>query len=395
MTHILHFGPGNFFRAHLAEYAFDAGDCEVTAVSLRSGFVRDGLATSGGAYTLAVQGKPARIIDVIKRVLVAPEDPEAVITQVASESVQVISATVTEKGYCLGADGQLDLTHPDISRDLKTGTPTSFIGYLAFGLARRTSPVTVLSCDNRMGNGTALATAVRAFCKAAALEITCDARFPNSMVDRITPATTKALIADFDDPMAVPCEPFKEWVIEDTFATARPNWPDVQWVADVAPHEMRKLRMLNGAHSYLAYSGVLAGHEFVHQAIADPVLRAGAQALMTEAATTLPQSVQGQAGDYARALIARFDNPHIDHALRQIAMDGTQKLPYRIVDSLRDRAGQGSSSPALKAAISAWISFCRAETSAGRDLQDPQAQVLARAQSDEDFLSLIGARDLN
>ncbi len=390
MSTILHFGPGNFFRAHLAEYTFDAGGWDITAVSLRSSSFRDALDPAKG-YFLAIQGQGPRQIDVIKQVLVAPEDPARVLASVADPDVAVISATVTEKGYYLGADGRLDVTAPDIAAEL-AGHPTTVIGFLAHGLARRQAPVTVLSCDNRMQNGDALGAAVKDFAKAAGLHITCDVRFPNAMVDRITPATTDDLRTQTGDPLAVPCEPFKEWVIEDNFAAARPNWPDVQWVKNVAPHEMRKLRMLNGAHSYLAYAGILAGHTYVHEAIVDPDLRAGAMALMQDAAATLPAEAQAQADTYAHALVTRFENPHLNHALRQIAMDGSQKLPYRMVDTLRAcHEGDGA---ALVAGVRAWMAFCRSEIGAGRALQDPKAETLKNAQSDGDFLGIIGAADL-
>ncbi len=171
MKRILHFGPGNFFRAHLAEYAFDAGGWEIVCVSLRSAGLRDGLARQGHVYTLAVQGQEARRIDVIADVLVAPEEPRAVLDLVADPGVEVISATVTEKGYHLRADGELDLDAPDIAAELADGAPRTLIGYLAFGLASRKAPVTVLSCDNRNGNGAALGGAVRRFAQAARLEM--------------------------------------------------------------------------------------------------------------------------------------------------------------------------------------------------------------------------------
>lgn len=392
MKRILHFGPGNFFRAHLAEYAFDAGGWEIVGVSLRSAALRDGLAAQGYAYTLAVQGEAARRIDVIADLRVAPEDPQAVLELVADPEVEVISATVTEKGYHLGRDGALDLADPDIAAEIAGGMPRTLIGYLALGLARRKAPVTVLSCDNRNGNGDALGAAVRRFAEAAGLEITCTISFPNAMVDRITPATTDALRKETGDDFAVPCEPFKEWVIEDRFATPRPDWRGVQWVADVAPHEMRKLRMLNGAHSYMAYAGLLAGHTYVHEAIADAELRPVTIALMQEAGETLPGDQRDRAPDYADALLERWENPHINHKLRQIAMDGTQKLPYRMVETLRDR--KGAPSPGSIAGIRAWIDFCRAETAAGRPIDDPWADALARCRTDAEFLALLGADDL-
>jgi fructuronate reductase len=392
VTQILHFGPGNFFRAHLADYAFDAGGWEITVVSLRSSSLTAGLARQGYAYTLAVMGEEPKRIDVIKGGLFAPEDPEAVLNKVASRDVEVISATVTEKGYHLGLDGALMLDAPDICNDLNNSAPQTLIGFLARGLAQRQAPVTVLSCDNRPGNGDALQRAVMDFALAAGLEITCKVTFPNAMVDRITPATTDALREATGDPMAVPCEPFKEWVLEDRFATERPNWPGVQWVNDVAPHELRKLRMLNGAHSFLAYAGCLAGHSFVHEAVADPAIRPKVRALMDEAASTLPEEVCDQASGYADALLIRFQNPHIAHRLRQIAMDGTQKLPYRIVETIRDRGPDKS--PACLDALRKWIAFCRAETATGREIDDPKAEALAKADGTQDFMRLLDAEDL-
>ena len=390
MSRLLHFGPGNFFRAHLAEYTADAGGWAITAVSLRSASFRDTYDPHVG-YTLAVQGQVLKRIEIIDEVLVAPESPEEVLKRLADPSVTIISATVTEKGYCLGADGRLDASLPVVAQELASGTPSTLIGYLAHGLARRRAPVTLLSCDNRLGNGDALARVLQDFAKAAGLVIGCNYTVPNSMVDRITPATTDSLRVETGDPLAVPCEPFKEWVLEDRFAGPRPDWPGVQWTDDVAPHEMRKLRMLNGAHSYLAYAGVMAGYDFVHQAIADPALRDEANALMAEAAETLPEDMQKLAPAYADALIQRFQNPHLAHSLRQIAMDGSQKLPYRIVDSLKAR--KGAQSPALLSCLRAWIAFCRAETAAGRSLQDPVGTVLAEADKIEDFLHVIGAED--
>ena len=392
MRRILHFGPGNFFRAHLAEYAFDAGGWDIVCVSLRSATLRDGLARQGNVYTLAVQGEDARRIDVISDVRVAPEDPDAVLDLIADPQVEVISATVTEKGYHLGRDGKLDLDDPDIAAEIAGGTPRTLIGFLAHGLSRRTAPVTILSCDNRNENGDTLGAAVRRFAQAAGLDFACKVSFPNAMVDRITPATTDALREQTGDDFAVPCEPFKEWVIEDTFATPRPDWPGVQWVDDVAPHEMRKLRMLNGAHSYMAYAGTLAGHTYIHEAIADPDLRPVTIALMQEAGETLPGDQRDRAPAYAEALLERWKNPHINHKLRQIAMDGTQKMPYRMVETLRDR--KGAPSPGSIAGIRAWIDFCRAETAAGRKIDDPKADALAKCRTDADFMALLGAEDL-
>ena len=271
---------------------------------------------------------------------------------------EIISATVTEKGYHLDAAGNLNLQDPAIAADLAGQGSATLIGFLAYGLAERRKPVTVLSCDNRMENGKTLETAVADFAEAAGLDMDWGAvRFPNAMVDRITPATTDAVRAISGDHMAVPTEAFSEWVIEDNFAGPHPDWPGVQLVDDVAPHEMRKLRMLNGAHSLLAYAGLERGLTYVHEAVRDPVLRPLVSELMKDAGATLPAALQAQATDYAEALLQRFENPELAHRLDQIAMDGSQKLPYRFVPTLRETGSQ-----AVIAGMRAWISYCMSET---------------------------------
>lgn len=394
MGRIVHIGLGNFARAHLLDYTADASGWDVIGVSLRSAKMRDGLAAQGFAYDLCVQGVGVKRIEVLRDVLVAPEDPNKVLT--ALVTADIISATVTEKGYHLDQQGLLDLNDPAIQADLAGGGPVTLIGFLAHTLARRETPVTVLSCDNRVENGSTLRKAVARFADQAGLVIDWDrARFPNAMVDRITPATTDAVRAISGDPMAVPTEAFREWVIEDDFAGPRPNWPDVQIVRDVAPHELRKLRMLNGAHSLMAYAGLAAGHVFVHEAVADPDLRRQVTGLMAEAGATLPTSVRGQVADYATALLRRFENPELKHRLDQIAMDGSQKVPYRFVGTLRDA---GAVAPHVAAALKAWVAFCTAQTAAGHALEDPLADQLANAAQggdpQGDILRLIGAEDL-
>ncbi len=398
MKRILHFGPGNFFRAHMADYTFDAGGWVITGVSLRSPNIRDGLARQGFAYTLVVQERGEKRIDVIDNILVGSESPGGVLSLISSDDTKVISATVTEKGYHLTPSGELDVESGVIANELKTGKPASLIGYLAYGLAERRAPVTILSCDNRTGNGDALRKAVETFAEFSSIEIKCKVTFPNAMVDRITPATTDVLRHETGDPMAVPCEAFREWVIEDDFVSERPNWPGVAFVDDVAPHELRKLRMLNGAHSYLAYAGTLANYDFVHEAIGDPKIRQVACQIMDEASETLPAEIREDARRYAKALLARFDNKHVNHRLRQIAMDGSEKVQYRLIDTFRARKSKGLESPAISTAILAWIEFCTQEAAAGRAIEDPRGEDLAIAASSKDpvvaVLELIGARDL-
>ncbi len=397
MGQIVHFGLGNFARAHLLDFTADSGDWNVVGVSLRSAGIRDGLKEQGFEYDLCIHGQNTKRITILSDVLVAPEDVNAVFAAMAD--ADIFSATVTEKGYHLDTSGELDITDPAIASDLTGTGPTTLIGFLARGLVARHTPVTVLSCDNRVENGATLKAAVKRFCALAGIEVDWSmVSFPNAMVDRITPATTDAVRAISGDPMAVPTEGFREWVIEDDFAGPRPNWPDVQFVSDVEPHELRKLRMLNGAHSTLAYAGIAKGHSFVHEAIADPELRDLTKQLMAQASATLPDTVQAQAPAYAEALIQRFDTIELAHSLRQIAMDGSQKVPYRLIETLRDLLQANQPSNAVITGIQAWINFCLSETEQGNKLDDPKAdEILKAAKSDQPkvaLLTLIGAADL-
>ena len=392
MGQIVHFGLGNFARAHILDYTADAGGWDVVGVSLRSPLVRDGLAAQDFSYNLSIQGKSLKRISILKDVLVASEGAQSILD--AMTTADIISATVTEKGYHLNTNGTLNLEDPAIFSDLAGNHIQTLIGFIAKSLETRTRPITVLSCDNRIENGNALKRAVFTFATAASIEINWQlVSFPNSMVDRITPATTDTIRKISGDPMAVPTEEFREWVIEDSFSGPRPNWPEVQFVRDVRPHELRKLRMLNGAHSLLAYAGLALGHTYVHQAIADSTLRQQVQNLMLEAGATLPPSVRSQVPHYAKALLTRFENPDLSHRLDQIAMDGSQKVPYRFLDTLR--AGV---SPTVIKGVKAWITFCIYQTSQGKQLNDPKAVDIAKAARSKNpetaLLELLGASDL-
>jgi len=397
MQRIVHFGTGNFHRAHQAWYTWAAGGWAISGVSLRSPAIRDLLSPQGFGYTLAVKdagGVEYHRIDCIDEILVASEEGATILARLAAPDTHVVTFTITEKGYALGNDGALDLTHPAVQADLEGGIQTIY-GFLARGLAARrdagAGPITLISCDNLSANGGTLHRALIRFCERAAPDlvpwlaghVSC----PDTMVDRITPATTDALIAEVaqatgrTDAAPVATEAFTDWVIEDRFVGPRPAWETAgaRLVEDVAPYELRKLRLLNGAHSWLAYAGTLAGYDFVHQAIADPALLSGAREIMDEAAETLPDTVRADAPAYANALIARFANPALHHKLRQIAMDGSQKLPQRLAATWADRQAAGLPAPAIAAAIAAWVAFVRAETAAGRPLDDPKAAALAEA----------------
>lgn len=388
---IVHFGLGAFTRAHQAAYtdaAMAAGDegWMITGVSLRSAGVAAQLNPQDGLYLIAERsgaGTHYRLSGAIRTVLVAAEDTAAVIAAIADPSTRIVSFTVTEKGYCRTPAGTLDLGLAEAG---------SFYPVLAAAMRLRcdanASGLTLLCCDNLAQNGRVLDGLMREYLAARAPDLaewfakrcTC----PSTMVDRIVPATTEADRAaaraetGLDDAALVVTEPFSQWVIEDRFAAGRPRWEavGVQLVGDVSPYETAKLRMLNGAHSLLAYRGLEAGHSYVHQAIADPDLRAEAEALMRDAAATIDAAPGQDLAAYGASLIERFSNPALNHRLMQIAMDGSQKIPQRWLETLAIRQMQGAGCPAILGGLAAWIGHLRGYNG---DVDDPMAAELLMA----------------
>jgi fructuronate reductase len=389
---IVHIGIGAFHRAHQAVYTDDAmgaGDRNwgIIGVSLRSGDVAAQLNPQDGLYTVSTRsaaGSELRLIGAVQRVLVAADDPLAVIDAIAAPTTHVVSFTVTEKGYLRRPDGSLDLREA-------AGSP-SLDRFLAAGLAARKAAglggLTLLSCDNLAGNGAVLRGLMREYLAAYHPDLSVwfdgECTCPSTMVDRIVPATTDAdraaVAAELGarDEGAVVTEGFSQWVIEDHFAGPRPRWDAVgaELVADVAPYETAKLRMLNGAHSALAYIGLGAGHAFVHQAIGDPAIRPVIERLMRdEAAPTIDAAPGQNLAAYADALLDRFANPVLNHRLIQIAMDGSQKIPQRWLETLAWHQARGQHCPSLEAAIAAWIAFLRSD----HPIDDPLADRLREA----------------
>lgn len=385
---IVHFGLGAFHRAHQAWYtdlAMSGGerDWAIAGVSLRSPAVAEQLNPQGGLYTLTERGEgpdAVRAIGAVREAHVAGRDRAAIVGRLAAPACHVASFTVTEKGYARAADGSLDLALAE----------RSFYPLLAEGLALRRDAglpgLTLLSCDNLTDNGRQLEGLMRQWLAARRPALAGwfdnECRCPNSMVDRIVPATTPADIDALEarigvrDEGAVFAEPFSQWVIEDRFAASRPGWDKVGagLVADVAPYETAKLRMLNGAHSALAYLGLERGHEFVDQAIADPALRPLVEQLMRrEAASSFAPAAGQDLEGYADALLARFANPALKHRLAQIAMDGSQKIPQRWLASLAVHQARGELCEATLAALAAWLLHVRG----GPLVDDPLASELA------------------
>jgi fructuronate reductase len=395
---IVHLGLGAFHRAHQAVYTDDAlaaggGDWGITGVSLRAAQVRDQLAPQAARYTVTSSGNAGdeiRLIGAIRQVLVAPENPLAVIEALAAPETHIVSLTLTEKAYHRRPDQALDFASAAVAHDLQGGAQTLY-GLLARACALRrrrgVAGLTALSCDNLAGNGQQLERLLCEFVQRADPDthewVRRECRFPSSMVDRIVPATTPQDLAWLDaqlgvhDAGAVLTEPFRQWVIEDRFAGPRPQWEagGAQWVTRVAPYETAKLRLLNGAHSALAYLGLARGHELVAEAIADPPLAALVNQLMrAEAAPSFEPAPDQDLNAYADQLLARFANRARPHRLRQIAMDGSQKIPQRWLETLRDARHQGRSCPAILQALAAWIAYVRGERFT---VEDPAAQELA------------------
>ncbi len=395
---VVHLGPGAFHRVHQAWFLHRllASDPRwgITAVSLRSPALRDALEPQGGLYTLAVRDREAsvEIVGSILEVLVAAEGAEPVLARLAAAETQLVTLTVTEKGYCLGPDGALDFGHPDIVHDLAApAAPRSAPGWIVAGLARRRAagapPFFTLSCDNLSDNGAKLRAAVLdlagAVDPALAGWIAAEARFPSSMVDSITPATTEDLrervarATGLRDRWPVQREAWVQWVIDADAAEAGPDWAAVGVTLsnDLAAHERAKLRVLNGAHSTLAYLGLLAGHRTVGQAVADERLLCFVRTMLVEdVLPTLPGSFDGTV--YVEQVLERFRNPVIGHRLAQIAIDGSQKLPVRLLGTVRDALERGAALDRLAVPLAAWLQYVRRATAAGDPLDDPLAPVL-------------------
>ncbi|HET6522983.1 mannitol dehydrogenase family protein [Sphingopyxis sp.] len=399
---IVHIGIGAFHRAHQAVYTDDAmgaGDRDwgIVGVSLRSGDVAAQLGPQDGLYTVSTRsaaGTRLRLIGAVQKVLVAADDSQAVIDAIAAPCTHIVSFTVTEKGYLRRADGSLDLA-------AAVGKP-SLYRFLAAGLAARKAAglggLTLLSCDNLAGNGAVLRRLMREYLVAYHPDLSAwfdgECTCPATMIDRIVPATTDADRAAVEaalgarDEGAVFTEGFSQWVIEDDFVGPRPRWEKVgaEIVADVAPYETAKLRMLNGAHSALAYIGLGRGHEFVHQAIADPEIRPVIERLMLgEAAPTIDAAPGQDLAAYADALLGRFANPALDHRLIQIAMDGSQKIPQRWLETLAWHQKRGARCSSLEAAIAAWVAFLRSE----HPVDDPLADNLREAVAGPDAMERL------
>jgi fructuronate reductase len=401
---VVHIGLGAFHRAHQApmfDRLAEAGDLRwgIVGASLRSPAVRDSLAPQDCLYSLAIdEGSERRIsiIGALRDVIVAPEAPQRLIDAIASPDAHLVTVTVTEKGYKLDPSGSLMEDDPDVRADLASlQAPRTLAGTLTAGLKLRKerglAPLTIISCDNIAANGRRLQASIAEVARAhdpAIAGFVNECAFPNTMVDRIVPATTEADIERVStelgllDRATVRTEPFSQWVIEDRFAGDRPDLElaGVQLTGDVAPWEEAKLRLLNGAHSAMAYLGGLAGIATVDRFATEPWGTAFIHLLWDELRPTLQPPQQLDLGVYCATLMQRFSNSALGHRLVQIAMDGSQKIPQRLVPAAIERLERGQSLDAISLTIAAWMRWQQGRTDDGMTfaVNDPLAATTAR-----------------
>jgi fructuronate reductase len=416
---IAHLGLGSFSRAHQAWYtgrAPDAARWGIAGFTGRSPALAEALAPQDGLFTLVTRGSSGDQHEVVSSLSeVHPAgDHAAWLRCLRSPDLAVVTLTVTEAGYCRRADGHLDLERADVREDVQAlrADPTAAVRtaparLVAGMLARRTvggGSLTILPCDNLPHNGAVTATVVRQLAELVdpSLPRWIDSyvSFATTMVDRITPSTVAsdrdavAAATGLADAAPVVTEPFSEWVISGAFPAGRPDWPaaGARVVDDVAPFEERKLWLLNGAHSLLAYGGTVRGHQSVADAVADPVCRAWLEQWWDEAQRHLPLPADS-VSQYRAALLDRFTNPRIRHQLAQIAADGSQKVAVRILPVLRAERHAGRLPVGAGRALAAWVCHLRGAGAPVRDPAAAQLAGLADATVEQSVVAVLGFLD--
>lgn len=395
---IVHLGLGAFHRSHQAWYTHHAGDAAAWGIAAFTGRRPDAavaLAEQDGLYTVVERADTGDSFEIVSSIVQAIDgaDVGRLAQMVAAPGTAVITLTITEAAYHLGTDGSLDRAAADVVADLALlaaggGQPTTPLGRLVFALAARRAagagPLAVVCCDNLASNGTVARNAVAGMAAAwddsLAAWIDANVSFVSTSVDRITPRTTLAdaaaveQVCGYRDNSPVVAEPFHNWVLSGDFPAGRPRWEDAGavFVDDIEPYENRKLWLLNGAHSLLAYAGQLRGHTTVAEALSDPLCRQAVEGFWDEAEANLPAG-RLQIPAYRAALLERFGNARIAHQLAQIAMDGSTKLRMRAVPVLLAERARGRSGRAAALMIAAWMDFA----AAADQLHDPLAADIA------------------
>lgn len=399
-TGIVHFGVGGFHRAHQAMYldrlmnkgeALDWGICGV-GVMPSDQRMRDALNSQDGLYTLMVKhpsGKyEATVIGSIIDFLYAPDDPEAVLELMAAPSTRIVSLTITEGGYNFHhVTGEFDLGNADVVHDLAVGAvPKTVFGLVTEALRRRRArniaPFTVMSCDNIQSNGDVAKKMFCTYARAKDVElgdfIASHVAFPNAMVDRITPVTTKEDIAEvasrfgIEDAWPVVCEPFTQWVIEDHFPLGRPAYEKVgaQMVADVVPYELMKLRLLNASHQALTYFGYLAGYRYAHEVTGNPLFAEFLLNYMTLEGTPTLSPVPGvDLDDYRHTLISRFSNPEVRDTLARLCAESSDRIPKWLLPVIRTQLKAGGDISRSAAVVASWARYAEGTDEQGRPIE--------------------------
>ncbi|SMB86285.1 mannitol dehydrogenase family protein [Deinococcus hopiensis] len=407
---IVHFGVGGFHRSHEAMYIdrlLNTGDhrewgiCGV-GVLPSDAAMRDVLTAQDHLYTLLTKApdgrEEARVIGAIVEFLFAPDAPEAVIERLAAPTTRIVSLTVTEGGYSVNnATGEFDPSGADLQHDLAAGAvPKTVFGFITEGLRRRRErglePFTVLSCDNMQGNGHVTRHALTAFARLKDPElgewIAAEVAFPNSMVDRITPATTdqvrEELSATYgvEDGWPVVAETFTQWVLEDRFTLGRPplETVGVQVVEDVEPYELMKLRLLNASHQAMSYLGLLAGYEYVHEVCWHPLFIEFLLRYMAREATPTLQPVPGiDLAAYQQELIARFASHAVQDTLLRLIVDSSERIPKFLLPVVREQLDSGGEVRHAALVIASWSLYLEGAGQGDRPVPDVRAPLLITA----------------
>ncbi len=407
-TGIVHVGIGGFHRAHQAYYTDELlekhgvtewGICGV-ALLHHDRKIYDTLVEQDGLYTLMITGADgvttASVIGSITECLFAPDEPNRVIEKMAHPEVKIITLTITEGGYNFNpATGAFMGDEPSIQSDIRNpDQPVTIFGYLTQALKRRKERglegITIQSCDNIQQNGEVTKKMLLAFIRLAVPELlnwtTENVFFPNAMVDRITPATSAEAIRQLqeqfhiDDGWPVVCEPFCQWVIEDHFVSGRPDWNSAgaQFVADVHPYEKMKIRLVNGGHVALGFTGYLSGYQFVYEAMADPALFQFVQDFLNEEVTPILDAVPGiDIEDYKKTLLQRFANPNIKDQLTRIISESSAKIPKFLLPTIKEQLAKGVAIKRAALIVAAWCCYLElAATAAPDDVQDEMKRIL-------------------
>ncbi len=396
---IVHIGVGGFHRSHQAMYLDQlmndglAHDWAVCGVGLMPGDarMRDVLRDQDYLYMLMLKSagqRYARIIGSLTEYLFAPDDPSAVVERMTDPAVRIVSLTLTEGGYNVHrVSGEFDVAHPEVQHDVANpDEPQTAFGIVVEALRRRRArgvpPFTVVSCDNVQSNGDVAAKAFSAFADLVepglGTWVRDEVAFPNSMVDRITPAITDAdreevrTLFGIDDGWPVVAEPFQQWVLEDRFPLGRPSFEraGVQLVDDVEPYELMKLRLLNATHQGMCYFGTLAGYRYAHEATADPSIERLLRTYMdAEATPTLHQLPGVDLETYKNTLIERYLNADVADTLARLCAESSDRIPTWLVPVIRAQLAAGGEVWRSAAIVASWARYAEGVDEAGHEYE--------------------------